>query len=135
MASDFMDSIFEEELNPVDLSERARKILDLLESEIRKLERGDMRCPPTKDGNDKLKVLTEDYQGLVKEIREKLKNPSLKTKPIVDKLETSWKYIYSRMRRYDELVEIYNKAHDPKLEFISKRTGDKIEESAKYFNY
>lgn len=135
MANDFMDSIFEEELNPVNLSERARKVLELLEVEIRRLERGDERNPPTLEGNKKLKFLTEDYQGLVKETREKLKNPSLKTKPIVDKLEANWRYIYSRMRRYDELVIEYNKTHNPKLEFISKRTGDKIEESVNYFDY
>lgn len=127
--------LLEEELNPVNLSKKTTIVLQILNSEIKKLENNDTRDPPSPEGNKRLKVLTEDYQGLVKETRDNLKKLSLELKPIVDKLEESWKYIYSRMRRYDELVEEYNKTHDLKLEFISKRTGDKIEESVNYFDY
>lgn len=125
----------EEELNPVNLSKRTNAVLRVLNLEIERLENNDVRNPPTPEGNKRLKFLTEDYQDLVKETRKKLSNPDPEIKPIVDKLEASWKYIYSRMCRYDELVVEYNKTHNPKLEFISKRTGDKIEESVKYFDY
>ena len=101
--------------------------------EIDKLESGDARNPPTPEGSEKLKVITGDYQELVMKVREVRKNS--KAESIADKLEKSWKDVYSRMRRYDELVVEYNKTHNPKLEFISKRTGDKIEESVKYFDY
>lgn len=129
--------LLEEELNPVGLSDRTKIVLRVLKMEISKLENGDERDPPTSDGNKKLKVITGDYQELVVKVRKARENGDINPKaiPVADKLEESWKYIYSRMRRYDELVEEYNKTHNPKLEFISKRTGDKIEESVKYFDY
>lgn len=132
-----MTYLFEEELNPVNLSDRAKKVLMVLNMEIDKLESGDARNPPTPEGNEKLKVITGDYQELVMKVREVRENGGInpKAEPVADKLEASWKDIYSRMRRYDELVVEYNKTHNPKLEFISKRTGDKIEESVKYFDY
>ena len=110
--------LLEEELNPVNLSKKTTIVLRILNSEIKKLENNDTRDPPSPEGNKRLKVLTEDYQGLVKETRDNLKKLSLELKPIVDKLEESWKYIYSRMRRYDELVVEYNKTHDLKSDWI-----------------
>lgn len=57
---------------------------------------------------------------------------------IANKIEYKWRNeICPLIKEYDDCVYEYNKRNDKKLQYISKRTGDKISSSIKtnFFDY
>lgn len=129
--------IIEEELNPENLAQRAKLASDALDHEIKRLEAGDERKPPSVKGNIKLRALVEDYQELVHNSKKYLaSNPAnAAIAALANKAVESWAPIRLKIKRYNELALEYNKTHSPKLETIEERTGFEITESVKYFDY
>ena len=127
-----------EELNPVSLSERTKKVIAVLKYEIERLEAGDERNPPTQEGNEKLAALVIDYQQLVQRTRKYMLEgkPDEATRKVANKLERSWRDIYHNyVVKYKELVVEYNKTHENKLKPLDIRMDYEIKESVKYFDY
>ena len=127
-----------EELNPVSLSERIKKVIAVLKYEIERLEAGDERNSPTQEGNEKLAALVIDYQQLVQRTRKYMLEgkPDEATRKVANKLERSWRDIYHNyVMKYKELVFKHNETHENKIKPLDIRMDYEIKESVKYFDY
>lgn len=131
--------IIEEEWSSANLANRAEQLIIKLRNEIKILKTSSNR-QQTIVGNEQLKTLTEDFQQLVQTARRAMTGSSISPniRIIANKIEYKWKNeIYPLIKEYDDCVYEYNKRNDKKLQYISKRTGDKINSSIKtiFFDY
>ncbi len=126
-----------EELNAVDLKKRTDTVIVKLKNEISLLKNSNRQQTPS--GNKQLKSLTEDFQQLVQVARSAMmKTVSPEIRVIANKIEKIWTAeIYPLIKEYDKCVDEYNKRNNTKLQHISKKTNDEINNSVKtkYFNY
>lgn len=131
--------ITEEEWSSANLANRAEQLIIKLRNEIKILKTSNNR-QQTIVGNKQLKTLTEDFQQLVQTARRAMTGSSISPniRIIANKIEHKWvNEIYPLIKEYDDCVYEYNKRNDKKLQYISKRTGDKINSSIKtnFFDY
>lgn len=131
--------IIEEEWGSANLANRAEQLIIKLRNEIKILKTSNNR-QQTIVGNKQLKTLTEDFQQLVQTARTIMSGNSVKPniRIIANKIEYKWRNeICPLIKEYDDCVCEYNKRNDKKLQYISKRTGDKINSSIKtnFFDY
>ena len=131
--------IIEEEWSSANLANRAEQLIIKLRNEIKILKTSSNR-QQTIVGNKQLKTLTEDFQQLVQTARTIMSGNSVKPniRIIANKIEYKWRNeICPLIKEYDDCVYEYNKRNDKKLQYISKRTGDKISSSIKtnFFDY
>lgn len=126
-----------EELNAIDLKKRTDTVIVKLKNEINLLKNSNRQQTPF--GNKQLKSLTEDFQQLVQVARSAMmKTVSPEIRIIANKIDKIWTTeIYPLIKEYDKCVDEYNKRNNTKLQHISKRTNDEINNSVKtkYFNY
>ena len=123
-------ALVEEKANSEKIRARVDEVKILLKNEIALIKNGDER-KITPNGTKKLKVLTDDLQGIVQEVRNKVGfgNISKNILPLVQKLENEWRNeVYPLIKEYDKEVDIYNSnpQHKIKLEKIEERTGTKV---------
>ena len=126
-----------EELNAIDLKKRTDIVIFKLKNEISLLKNSNRH--QTSSGNKQLKSLTEDFQQLVQAARNTMtKTVSPEIRIIANKIDKIWTTeIYPLIKEYDKCVDEYNKRNNTKLQLVSKRTNDEINNSVKtkYFNY